>query len=140
MAMEKTILIVDDDVDYAASMSCFLAVNGYKVIQARDGREALKLAKMHRPSLILMDIMMDERTEGFFTVQEVRRTNELRDVPIFVLSALYSKVPDFEIDPNRGWLSHDEFFAKPPNMDVLLSKIRQRIGDPRHENVEASQG
>lgn len=139
MTSEKTILIVDDDADFAASISCFLAANGYAVCEARDGKEALKLAKIHRPCLILMDIMMDERTEGFFTVQELRRTKELKDTPIFVLSALYSKVPDFEISPGRGWLAHDEFFGKPADMDLLLAKIRQHIGDPRHEDAEAAQ-
>jgi DNA-binding response OmpR family regulator len=111
MTDPKTILIVDDDADYAASMACFLAANGLVVLEARDGREALVLAKMHHPALILIDIMMDERTEGFFTVQEIRRVTELKETPIFVLSALYSKIPEFDISASRGWLRHDEFFS-----------------------------
>ena len=91
----------------------------------------MKLAKMEHPDLILMDIMMDERTEGLFTVQEMRRAAELKDVPIFVLSALYSKVPDFEIRPDRGWLAHDEFLSKPVDMSQLLEKVQQRIGVPQ---------
>jgi CheY-like chemotaxis protein len=82
---------------------------------------------MERPDLIIMDIVMSERTEGFFTVQEIRRTPELETVPIFVLSSLYSQVPDFRISPDSGWLAHDEFLSKPVDMPVLLEKIRQRI-------------
>lgn len=129
-AGEKRILIVDDDADFVESISCFLAANHFHVLKARDGRQGLQVAKLEHPDLILMDIMMDERTEGFFTVQEMRRDKELKNVPIFVLSALYEKVPDFAITPERGWLAHDEFLAKPIDMTQLLEKIRQRIGEP----------
>lgn len=128
-AGKKKILIVDDDADFVESVACFLEANHFTVLKARDGEQGLKLAKMERPDLILMDVMMDERTEGFFTVQEMRRTSELKDVPIFVLSALYSAVPEFDIKPDRGWLAHDEFLPKPIDVGRLLEKIRQRIGE-----------
>lgn len=127
---KKRILIVDDDADFAEAVSFFLEENGYRVLKARDGREGLKLAKMERPDLIIMDIVMNERTEGFFTVQELRRTVELKDVPIFVLSSLYSQISDFRVAPDSGWLGHDEFFSKPADMPQLLEKIRRRIGGP----------
>jgi DNA-binding response OmpR family regulator len=85
---------------------------------------------MERPDLILMDIMMDERTEGFFTIQEMRRQEELKGVPIFVLSALYTQMPDFGNPPDSAWLAHDEFFSKPVDMAELVEKIRRRIGPP----------
>ena len=130
-AGEKKILIVDDDADFIESVSCFLESNHFTVLKARDGHVGLKIAKVEHPDLILMDVMMDERTEGLFTVQELRRVPELMDVPIFVLSALYSKVPDFEIRPDKGWLAHDEFLSKPVKMSELLEKIHQRIGVPQ---------
>jgi DNA-binding response OmpR family regulator len=128
---EKSILIVDDDADFVESTACFLAANHFRVLKARDGRQGLQLAKREHPDLILMDVMMDERTEGFFTVQEMRRDRELKDVPIFMLSALYEKAPDFAIVPERGWAAHDEFLAKPVDMTQLLEKIRRRIGEPQ---------
>lgn len=131
IAGDKKVLIVDDDADFVESISCFLEANHFTVIKARDGEQGLKLAKMEHPDLILMDIMMDERTEGFFTVQQIRRTPDLKDIPIFVLSALYSQVPDFEISPEKGWLAHDEFLPKPVDAALLLEKIRQRIGVPQ---------
>ena len=123
-----SILIVDDDADFAEALSFFLKSHGYAVLWARDGNEGLKLAKMERPGLILMDIMMTERTEGLFTVQEMRRSRELSTVPIFVLSSLYSTATDFRIPPETAWLAHDEFFSKPVDMNQLLEKIRQRLG------------
>jgi len=78
---------------------------------------------------------MKERTEGLFTAQEIRRTPELEGVPVFVLSALYSKVPDFQIQPDSGWMAHDEFFSKPVDTAELLAKIRGRLGQEKRETA-----
>jgi two-component system alkaline phosphatase synthesis response regulator PhoP len=122
---KQRILIVDDDADVVESVSSFLEANGYQVLKAHDGREGLKQAKLERPDLIIMDIMMNERTEGFFTVQAIRRTAGLESVPIFVLSSLYEQVPGFRIPPDSGWMAHDQFFHKPVNMPELRDKIRR---------------
>jgi DNA-binding response OmpR family regulator len=127
---EKRILIVDDDRDFVESTQAFLEANGFAVLKAHNGREGVKLARMERPDLILMDIMMDERTEGFFTIQEMRRQEDLKGVPIFVLSSLYEQMPDFGSPPDSAWLAHDEFLSKPVDMVQLVEKIRQRIGQP----------
>lgn len=128
MNQQKKILIVDDDADFVEALSFFLKANGFVTFNARDGTEGLKLARMEHPDLIIMDIVMNERTEGFFTVQEMRRVAELRSVPIFVLSSLYSTFTDFQIPPEGGWLAHDEFFSKPADPSELLERIRQRLG------------
>jgi len=126
----KRILIVDDDRDFIESTQAFLEANGFTVLKAHNGRDGVKLAKMERPDLILMDIMMGERTEGFFTIQEMRHHEDLKGVPIFVLSALYTQMPDFVNPPDRAWLAHDEFLSKPVDMAQLLEKIRQRLAQP----------
>ncbi len=122
------ILIVDDDADFLEAVSFFLEAHGYAVLKAHDGREGLRLAKTDRPDLIVMDIMMGERTEGFFAVQEIRRTPELKDVPVFILTALYSKAPDFRIAPESEWTGHDEFFSKPVDLPRLLEAVERRLG------------
>jgi DNA-binding response OmpR family regulator len=127
-AGEKRILIVDDDGDFAEALACFREANHFTVDRARDGKEGIQMAKLERPDLILMDIMMNERTEGFFTIQEMRRAAALKDVPIFVLSSLYEQVPDFKTAPESAWLANDEFLPKPVDMASLLDKIRQRLG------------
>jgi CheY-like chemotaxis protein len=124
---ERTILIVDDDRDFSTALAAFLRVHGYRTLQAYDGAAGLKLARLERPSLILMDVIMEERTEGFFTVQELRRDPSLDSIPVFVVSSVYAKVPDFRIEPARGWLAHDDFFAKPVDLDQLLAAIRERL-------------
>ncbi|HEV2444607.1 MAG TPA: response regulator [Candidatus Sulfopaludibacter sp.] len=128
MADKKRVLIVDDDQDFVEAIGCFLEANGLTVLRARDGPEGIKVAKMERPDLILMDIMMNERTEGFFAIQEIRRDPSLQHVPVFVVSSFCTRLPDFQIPSSGGWLAHDMFFAKPVDTAQLLEKIRQRLG------------
>lgn len=128
----KKILIVDDDDDFVAAMSSFLEASGYAVLRAANGSDGLKIARLERPDLVLMDVIMKERTEGFFTVQEMRRMPELAGMPIFVLSSLYLQVPEFRIAPEAGWLAHDEFFAKPVDLPHLLEKIRCALAGQAH--------
>ncbi|MBZ5618622.1 MAG: response regulator [Acidobacteriia bacterium] len=129
-SVEKRILIVDDDRDFVEAIASFLGAHGFTVLKAYNGRDGVKLARMERPDLILMDIMMDERTEGFFTIQEMRRQEDLKGVPIFVLSSLNAQMPDFGNPPDSAWLAYDEFLSKPVDMAQLVEKIRQRIGQP----------
>ena len=131
MSQQKRILIVDDDLDFAEAVACFLKANGFAVSCARDGLEGVRLAKMDQPDLILMDIMMGERTEGFFAIREIRRDPHLEKVPVFVVSSFCTRLPDFEIPSSGGWLAHDLFLPKPLDLKHLVDKIRRRIGEPR---------
>jgi len=125
----KKILIVDDDTDFVEAVSSFLESKDYSVFKAHDGQEALKLAKMEHPDLVIMDVMMTERTEGFFVIQEIRRTPDLAKVPVIVLSSLWSSDTDFKIAPGSDWLGHDKFLPKPVDMSELLDEIRLCIND-----------
>jgi DNA-binding response OmpR family regulator len=124
------ILIIDDDADFGTSVASFLEANGYQVSQARSGREGLRQALVEHPDLILMDVMMGERTEGLFAVQQLRRMPELSGVPVFIVTSLYASVPGFRIEPSAQWLAHDAFFAKPLDLPFLLDAIRTRLELP----------
>ncbi len=128
MGNQQRILIVDDDRDFVEAVSCLLETNGFTVFRAYSGDEGIRLAKVHLPHLILMDVMMSERTEGFFAVHEIRRDPVLKNVPIFVLSSLCTRLPDFQIPVSGGWLAHDMFLPKPVDSAQLLENIRQRLG------------
>lgn len=122
------ILVVDDDRDFVEAVRTLLSHAGYDVLAAHDGRAGVARAREARPDLILVDIMMDERTEGFFAVQELRRAPELAGTPILVVSALYDRVPEFQVPPDRSWLPHDGFLAKPVAPETLLARVRQALG------------
>jgi CheY-like chemotaxis protein len=125
VSVKKKILIIDDDIDFTESITTFLELNGYIVFQAADADEGVKLAAAEKPDVILCDVMMRERTEGFFAVQRLRRTPGLEHTRIFMVSSVYAAVPSFRIGPDRSWLAHDEFIEKPVDPRVLLEKIRQ---------------
>ena len=99
-------------------------------------KTTLYTTMLRKIALIIKDVMMGERTEGFFAVQEIRRVPELQSIPIFVLSAIYSKEEGFSIAPQHGWLAHDAFFSKPVDLSRLLQKIQEyiRTEDPGDGN------
>jgi two-component system, OmpR family, response regulator len=131
----RKILIVDDDRDFVEALAAYLGAEGYVVERAHSGREGLEAAQSARPDLILMDVVMAERTEGFFTVQQLRRLPELKQIPIFIVSSLYASVPGFRVTPERSWLAHDAFFPKPVDLPALLARIRAALG---HEQPVAA--
>ena len=65
--------------------------------EAPNSRTGLAVAEVLRPDLILMDVMMEERTEGFFALQQLRRSPALMHIPVFVVSSIYSSIPGFGI-------------------------------------------
>jgi CheY-like chemotaxis protein len=127
MTVASRILLIDDDEDFVQAVTTLLTREGHAVLTARNGREGVLRARRDRPDLILLDVMMDERTEGFFVAQELRRVPELARVPIFVVSAVYSEQPDFRVDPDHRWLPHDVFFRKPIDGNALLTAIRTAL-------------
>jgi CheY-like chemotaxis protein len=126
-ATPKRILIVDDDSDYVFAISAFLESQGFSTLTASNGDEGVELARTERPDLILMDIMMNERAEGFRAVREIRREPLLRRVPIFVVSAFCTQLPDMDSD-EEGWMAHDAFLSKPVDLPQLLEKVRRWTG------------
>jgi len=132
MSEPKTILIVDDDEDFTTAVATLLERNGYVVHSARDGREGLAQARKLRPDLILLDVMMAERTEGFFTLQHMRSIPELKDVPVIVLSSIYSSEPAMRVEPDPSWLPCDLFLKKPVEPEVLLKEVAERTGRATH--------
>ena len=99
MTTSRSVLIIDDDADFKRAVGGLMTASGFTVITASNGREGLELAKSARPDLILLDVMMDERTEGFFTLQQIRRFPALRDTPVIVVSSIYTDQPSFRVNP-----------------------------------------
>lgn len=127
--MSRKVLIIDDDADFTESVGVFLQTQGFQVVSASNGRDGLRLAQVEKPDLILLDVVMEERTEGFFALQQLRRTPGLEQTPVFVVSSIYSSVPGFALAPDKSWLRHDDFIAKPVDMNRLAELIRARLGD-----------
>lgn len=128
MAKEKQmILVVDDDPDFRDSLRIILEGNGYEVVAASNGREALKVLKDRRPGLMILDIMMTTDTEGFDLAFELRNTPEYEDLPIILLTSFLEKVRDegpeeYQHIMGEQWPAK-WLFEKPVNHKKLLAKV-----------------
>jgi two-component system, cell cycle response regulator DivK len=80
------ILIADDEVDVQMLLSLFLERQGYGIIRARDGQEAISAASEYYPDLIMMDIQMPRKT-GIEAVRELRADPRFADTPILAITA-----------------------------------------------------
>lgn len=113
------ILLVDDEPDILEIISYNLAAEGYKIITAETGLEALKLAQKKKPHLIILDIMMPEM-DGIETCQQLRKLPEMKDTLITFLTARgedYSQMAGFEAGA-------DDYITKPVKPKVLVSKVK----------------
>ena len=82
---KKTILVVDDDPTILGKISGFLSTEGYSVITASHGKEALKLAREYVPYAITLDLLMPEM-DGFEVLEKLKRTPETSHIPVIVIS------------------------------------------------------
>ena len=112
----KTILVVDDKLSVQALLKDYLSESGYRVVSARNGREALFTARHEKPDLILLDIMMPEM-DGYEFLRVYRRE---RDTPVILLTARLE-----ETDKVIGLeLGADDYVTKPFGMGELVARIR----------------
>ncbi len=140
MSESKAVLIIDDDSDFVRAIQTLLESSGYKVRSASNGREGIQLAKNIQPDLVLLDVMMSERTEGFFVLQEMRRIPALSRTPVIVVSSIYSEEPVFRVDPKAGWLPANLFLAKPVEPARLLAEAMRLTGASAAEADKPADG
>ena len=119
MDYKTKVLIVDDEPDILEFLQYNLTRNGYDVVQAANGKEAIKLANEEIPDLILLDIMMDGM-DGVETCYELRKNDKLYNTIIAMLTARneeYSEIAGLEAGA-------DDYIQKPIRPRLLLSRIK----------------
>jgi DNA-binding response OmpR family regulator len=115
-AKKTTILSADDDPQLLRLVTRNLQLEGYEVLAASDGQQALELIEAHVPDLILLDVMMP-RLDGFAVLERVR---EYASTPIIMLTARGQ-----DQDKIRGLdLGADDYLTKPFSIDELLARVR----------------
>ena len=134
--MEKTILVVDDEKPIADILQFNLIKEGYKVVCAYDGEEALAKVEEVQPDLMLLDIMLPKR-DGMEVCREVRKKY---DIPIIMLTA-----KDSEIDKVLGLeLGADDYVTKPFSTRELIARVKanmrrhQAVAQPEEEVEESN--
>jgi CheY-like chemotaxis protein len=126
------ILIIDDDPDITEAMSVVLTNRGYEVDSAADGSEGMEKLKANRPDVIILDVMMRTRQEGFELSRELKGNPEYKEIPILMLTAVKEKTGlDFKTTAgDESWLPVEGFLDKPVKPDVLLERVQSLLQKP----------
>ncbi|MCM3735495.1 response regulator transcription factor [Bacillus cytotoxicus] len=127
--MQKTILIVEDEDILREIVKDYLLHDGYKVLEATSGTEALSIFEKHEVHLIILDIMLP-KLDGWSVCRRIRRTS---NVPIIMLTARTD-----EDDTLLGFeLGADDYVTKPYNPPILLARAK-RLLETRCETYQTS--
>jgi len=124
--MEKKILIVDDEEDFLNTTGPILRNAGYEIIQSSNGKDAAKLAKEHRPDLILLDIHMPG-TSGSRTTDILKNDDSTKDIPIMYLSGLLKETDVDESYIVGSKVGDVRFISKAQTPKKLLEAIEKTI-------------
>jgi len=120
--VKKRILVVEDNKQNLYLATFLLEKNGYQVIAAEDGLEAIEKAKMEKPALILMDMQLPEM-DGFEATRRIKSTPETSHIPIVAVTS-YAMVGDKEKAFAAGCVGYIE---KPFMPETFVSKIEKYL-------------
>src|SRR5215469_6698285 len=119
MAKADTVLVVDDEPPIRRFLRTSLTAAGYRIIEAENAADALRLFAVEKPDLVILDLGLPDRS-GLELIPEIRKTST---VPIVVLSARHderSKVQALD-------LGADDYISKPFGMDELMARLRAAL-------------
>ena len=122
--MAKRVLIVDDEANIVAALDYLLRRSGYEVSVAATGEEALRQVEAFSPDLVLLDVMMPQKS-GYEVCRRIRERPEWAAVKIVMLSA---KGREAEVSKGIA-LGADLYVTKPFSNAELVARIRELLGD-----------
>ena len=129
LAQQRTVLIVEDNELNMKLFHDLLAAHGYRTIQTRNGFDALELAKIHRPDLILMDIQLPE-VSGLEVTKWLKDDENLRLIPIIAVTAFAMKGDEERIRSGGC----EAYISKPISVMTFLETVRRFIGQGQTKN------
>jgi CheY-like chemotaxis protein len=122
----QRILVVDDHKSLLAAIRELLETEGYTVLAAADGVQALQMMEENRPDLILADVLMP-RMDGYALYKAVRARPEWASIPFIFLTA---KAEEEDLSKGKG-LGVEEYITKPFDPQDLLAAVRAQLGHKR---------
>ena len=128
MADEEYILVVDDDQDILEAMRIILESGGHEVKTALDSRQAMEIIEQRLPRLIVLDVMMRHRDEGFQFSYKLRNDSRLAAIPILMITSV-SQESGFRFSPDTDgdFLPVDAFLEKPIKPKLLLERVAELL-------------
>ena len=120
--MNKKVLIADDEQNIVISLEFLMKREGFEVVVANDGEEAIRRIRADQPDLVLLDVMMPKKS-GFEVCQEIRSDPEMAGIRILMLTA---KGRDTEVAKGLA-LGADAYMTKPFSTRELVDKVRNLL-------------
>jgi len=117
----KKILVVDDDRSIITMLESLLSAQGYVVLVANDGLEAMVQVKKNLPDLIVLDVMMPE-INGYDVCSNLKFDATYKHIPIIVLTSR-----EQELDPRIAKFMGIDYMHKPIDRKILLEKIQNAL-------------
>jgi DNA-binding response OmpR family regulator len=117
------ILIADDELRLRKVVALHLKKAGFSVLEAGNGKQALEMAKTHKPDMIVLDIMMPEMN-GLETCQALKADSELSSIPVILLTAMAESA---DIEKGTG-VGAEYYLTKPFSPKDLIDKINCNFG------------
>ncbi len=126
--IKKKILLVDDDKDFVESNKEILEAEGYEIFVAYNGADGLEMAKKIRPDLMVLDVMMATKTEGFEVSRKIPQTPELKNMPILLVTGIRREMNlPFGFEPDETWLPVSSVMEKPIDPVKFVETVKARI-------------
>jgi len=125
---KKTILVVDDDVDYLTQMEINLIDAGFNAITQEGQAKAEEYLKDNRPDLAILDLMMEQMDGGFALSYHIKKIDS--SIPVIIVSAVTSETGlefDAVTSEERSWIKADAFLAKPVRFEQLIKEINKLL-------------
>jgi len=126
--MKKTILIVDDDIDYLYQMQLKVQGFGFNVVTAEGQAEAERVIDSFKPDLAILDLMLEDEDSGFILAYKTKR--KYPDVPIIIATGVTAETGmTFDVRPgdDRQWIKADLFLDKGIRADQLHREINKLL-------------
>lgn len=126
------ILVVDDEVYIVHILDFSLGMEGYEVVTALDGEQAIEKANAEHPDLIVLDIMMP-KLDGYETCKRLKADDATRNIPVILLSA-----KGRNIDQKIGFeVGADDYITKPFSPRKLVERINAILGQANAQRMQA---
>ncbi len=123
--MSYKILVVDDDVDVLDSRKIVLEHNNYEVLTATNIQVADEILKKEKIDLIILDVMMENDSDGFNFAQQVKADDRFSKIPIILATAVNQRTKfKFDIEQDGVFMPVEKFMEKPIDPDDLIVTIR----------------
>jgi len=130
---KKKILVVEDEVNTRETMKDRLEFEGFEVITAQNGATALKLARIAKPNLITLDIMLPGGMDGTEVGAALKKYESTRNIPIIYVTCLRTREEEKMMGRERA----GEFvMAKPFDFNELVEVIKKKISDREIDNAK----